>query len=124
MFGLSKSENQTASTSSLSSGARLGQDMGSKSYPDGQVADRGLTGFGNADNSDIAASSGNLNARSSYLPPQVAAPEVRAARYRVIDHARTPSSTDHYGNQGNARAMDRGRNGTRSYNRTPMKPNC
>ena len=43
---------------------------------------------------------GNLNARSSYLPPQTAAPEVRAARYRVIDNARQPSNNDQYGRQG------------------------
>ena len=93
--------------------------MGSRTYADGRIADRNLTGFGN---SDITASSGNLNARSSYLPPQVASPEVRAARYRVIDNSRTPSSNDHYGNQGNARTMGMDRNRTRSYDRAPMKP--
>ena len=48
MFGLSKSDNQTNSTSSLSSGARLGQDMGAASYRDSRPASSGLAGFGNA----------------------------------------------------------------------------
>ncbi len=98
MFGLSNSNNQGNSTSSLSNGARLGQDPGITSYRDSRPESSGLAGFGTADNLDVAASSGNLNTRNSYMPPQTVTPEVRAARYRVIDNSRPLVANSQYGN--------------------------
>jgi len=123
MFGLSNADNQSNSTSSLSNGARLGQDMGAPSYRDSRPESSGLTGFGN---SDVANSpSGNLNTRSSYLPPQTAAPEVRSARYRVIDNSAQPSQNSSVDNRSYGNNEPYGGetgSGARSFQRSPMKP--
>ncbi|MCF6199522.1 MAG: peptidoglycan DD-metalloendopeptidase family protein [Hyphomicrobiaceae bacterium] len=118
MFGLANTNDQANSTSSLSSGTRLGQDMGAPSYRDSRPASSGLAGFGNSD--DATSLPGNLNARSSYLPPQTAAPEVRAARYRVIDNSAQPVENNSYGND-NAYG-DEANTGANSLQRAPMKP--
>ena len=89
MFGLSKSDDSDASTSSLNAGSRLGQGYDA---PSGYSGGSGLAGFENDRNSNVVASgSSNYNSRNSYLPPQTAAPEVRAARYGAVN--RSPAST-------------------------------
>ncbi len=117
MFGLSNSKDLGNSTSSLSNGARLGQDSGITSYRDSRPESSGLADFGTADNTDIVASSGNLNARSSYMPPQTVTPEVRAARYRVIDNSRPLEVNSQYGSKDQY-----GGSATSHQQRAPMKP--
>lgn len=83
LFGLSRDDGEALSTSSLQGGARLGQTDGEPSAISGGSD---LSGF-LAENS-AGAAPGNVagsNVRSSYLPPQTAATEVRAARYGTLE---------------------------------------
>jgi len=116
MFGLSGSEDKAASTASLSDSSRLGQGMDSSSgYADGST----LAEFENDRNaSGLASGSNNYNSRSSYLPPQKAAPEVRSARYNAVE--RSPLSS--FGQHKNTSGQVGNNSGAQRYNSQPMKP--
>ena len=78
MFGLSGSDDTGAPTASLSNGFRNQQE------PDRPTAFRdggALSDFGGED--ATPDNTANIHSRNSYMPPQTAAPEVRAARYKV-----------------------------------------
>lgn len=125
MFGLSKTNDQSASTASLG-GARLGQDVDNLAV---YSRDSGLSGFENDNNSNVISSGSTNynNSRTSYLPPQTAAPEVRSARYGAVD--RSPLAS--FGQPTDSRTYVRGQTTSRTvgaqkgasdYNSQPMKP--
>ena len=124
VFGLSSSEDQAAPTASLAEGSRLGQGADEPSaFSDGGA----LAEFGDSRNSTgLANGSSNYNSRSSYLPPQTAAPEVRSARYNVKDRSplssfgtrREQGRTDTYA----ARGTSGGNQTAQPYDQRPMKP--
>ena len=120
VFGLSNSGAQTRSVSSLSGGARLGQGGGDfASYPDGRAEKSAQADY---DSGLASTGSSSLNTRSSYLPPQIAAPEVRSARYEVNDNRERSldrSARGTYEGRGRA-ALDR--SDQAPYNPAPMKP--
>jgi murein DD-endopeptidase MepM/ murein hydrolase activator NlpD len=115
-FGLSSSDDQNTPTSSLSGGSRLGQGMD---------AQNGLAGFESDRTSEVTSGGlSNYNTRNSYLPPQTAAPEVRSARYNVVERAPLASigrSDDGRGQTLSAKVGKEAR-GTTGYDAQPMKP--
>ncbi len=85
MFGLSSTDDKDSSTSSLPLAPTIEPSANDLTR---YSNDSSLAGFENDRGaSSVAGTSTNYNTRSSYLPPQTAAPEVRAARYGAVNRA-------------------------------------
>ena len=115
MFGLASDEDNS-STSSLPLDPTIAPSANDLTQFSG---DTGLAGFENDRKaSSVAGGSRDYNTRNSYLPPQKAAPEVRAARYGAVDRAPTPSySRDRTGTKIRQQTIAPAR-----YDARPMKP--
>ena len=115
MFGLSSDEDNR-STSSLPLDPTIAPSANDLTQ---YSADNGLAGFENDRKANsVVGGSSDYNTRNSYLPPQKAAPEVRAARYGAVDRAPTPS----YGRDQTGANMRQKTNAPARYDARPMKP--
>ncbi len=115
MFGLSSTDDNNASTSSLPLAPTIDPKANNLTR---YSNDSGLAGFENDRGaSSVAGTSTNYNTRSSYLPPQTAAPEVRAARYGAVNRAPVSNVGDQV-----SRNVKSATGQPSSYNAAPMKP--
>ena len=115
MFGLSSSE-ESGSTASIPREPTIAPSANDLTQYSG--GDR-LAEFGNDRSaSSVVGSSTSYNTRTSYLPPQTAAPEVRSARYDAVEGASARQ------NDANPTALPVtvGARGAGRYDAKPMRP--
>ncbi|MCP4936588.1 MAG: peptidoglycan DD-metalloendopeptidase family protein [bacterium] len=115
MFGLSSTDDNDSSTFSLPLAPTIEPSANDLTR---YSSDSGLAGFEkDRGASSVAGSSTNYNTRSSYLPAQTAAPEVRAARYGAVNRAPVSNAKEQYSRNMRPHARKPSR-----YDAAPMKP--